>query len=196
MGKSISLLASRPSRFFNRSNEVKTLVHEVTKCHPGLILVTGPPDSGKTSVLQEVMKESKDKCQWFHIDMRQPGNSWDNIPSMYHNLYRAFAIDRSSRMSSIRALEMTTKILEWFTIKLKLFFNRKSPPPDAEDMKKLLLTIERKISARKRWRKSVVYIDEANHMYGCLDNTTKGQIVLNCSWNLFIEIQNRMGIFM
>ena len=68
--------------------------------------------------------------------MRQPGNSWDNIPSMYHSLYRAFAIDRSSRMSPIRGLEMTTEILEWFTFKLKLFFNRKSSPPDAEDVKK------------------------------------------------------------
>ena len=176
-------LASSSSKFFNRSIEVRSLVHKVTECHPGLILVTGPPDSGKTCVLQKVIKDSRDRCQWFHMDMRQPGNSWDNIPSMYNSLYRAFAINSSCYFKSISAFKMTASIPESFTFKLKFWLPKKSTP-DADDVKKLLFAIERKIVEKNRWRNSackpVIFLDEANHMYGYLDNTAEGKVILKC----------------
>ena len=136
------------------------------------------------------MKESKKRCQWFHVDMRQPGNSWDNIPSMYYSLYRAFFFFNSSRYTmSIKALEMTAKILSntWFSFKLQLQLKRN--PPNAENVKDLLHTIEKKIIDRKQSSYSlpIIFLDEANHMYGSLGNTTEGKMVLNC----FMEFIHR-----
>ena len=107
-------------KIFNRDTEVDSLVHQVTKSHPGLLLVTGPPDSGKTSVLKKVMEKSKDSCQWFHMDLRQPGSSWDDIPSMYTSIYRAFFLSNNNSMS-IRAFEMTADILKLLTLKVKIW---------------------------------------------------------------------------
>ena len=179
-------------RFFNRESEVKSLVHQVTENHPGLILVTGPPDSGKTSVLKKVMEESKSSCRWFHMDMRQPGNSWDDIPSIYTSLYMAFAIGRNNTMS-IRALEFTADILEWFTFKIKLWWNKDKPPKTELDVKKLLLTVEKKMIRKKRsWHPGkrytpVLFLDEASHMYGKLDKTEEGKNILEC----FMEFIHR-----
>ena len=58
--------------FFNRSEEVNDLVHQVTKSHLGLTIVTGLPDSGKIAVLK---KQTTNSCRWFHMDIRQPENS-------------------------------------------------------------------------------------------------------------------------
>ena len=163
-------------KIFNRDVEVESLVHQVTKNYPGHFLVTGPPDSGKTSVLKKVMEKSKDSCQWFHMDMRQPGSSWDDIPSMYISMYRAFVLSNNNS-TSIRAFEMTADILKLFTFKVKIWLNKTN---EVDEMKKLLLTVEKKMIRKKRSLlhpqrsyKPVLFLDEANHMYRKLDKTER-----------------------
>ena len=80
---------------FNRTREIEDLTEHFSRDRDGteLTLITGPPDSGKTLLLTEVMKacERERQLSWFHIDMRDPSHLWNSVDGVYKSLYQCFA---------------------------------------------------------------------------------------------------------
>ena len=82
-------------------------------------------------------------------------------------------------------------IRDRFTFKVKIWLNKTN---EVDEVKKLLLTVEKKMIRKKRSLlhpqrsyKPVLFLDEANHMYGKLDKTEKGKDILDC----FMEFVHR-----
>ena len=95
--------------FFNRRREIKDLTEHFSRKGTELTLITGPPDSGKTLLLTEVLKmcEREKQHSWFHIDFIcvHPQNS------ISHRLY--FVVYCSKLSARIDELAVSSEVCSW-----------------------------------------------------------------------------------
>ena len=56
--------------------------------HPELVIVTGPRDTGKTKLIETVLKdaEQKDRSWPLRINMRDPLHHWTSVEAAYRSL--------------------------------------------------------------------------------------------------------------
>ena len=74
--------------------------------HPELVIVTGPRDTGKTRLIETVLRDSeqKDRSWPLHINMRDPLHHWTSVEAS-PNLHNCFLSAHNRSCESVLKLD-------------------------------------------------------------------------------------------
>ena len=89
---------------FNRIKEKNVLYNFLFSRRPGVMIITGSQDTGKTRLIEKVRQQTRDAghFQWLHMNMREPVHHWTSTEAACRSLLHIFASAFSSQY------EMTT----------------------------------------------------------------------------------------
>ncbi|MCG8620891.1 MAG: hypothetical protein MJE68_02665, partial [Proteobacteria bacterium] len=104
---------------FDRAKERELLTNLLCNKYPELLVITGPWDTGKTRLIENVKKltEAQNRLWWTHVNMRDPLHHWTNVEAAYRSLLQTFTTDFSRRtkaaaMSFLRTLQLNIPLSE------------------------------------------------------------------------------------
>ena len=82
---------------FDRAKERELLTNLLCNKYSKLLVITGPRDTGKTRLIENVKKltEAQNRLWWMHVNMRDPLHHWTNveaacIPESLANIHHRF----------------------------------------------------------------------------------------------------------
>ena len=73
---------------FDRARERELLTNLLCNNDPQLLVITGPRDTGKTRLVENVKKltEAQNRLWWMHVNMRDPLHHWTSVEAAYRSL--------------------------------------------------------------------------------------------------------------